>query len=223
MPVAPVVDNFYTTVRNVSGKTLPFSFLPRGKALANNAEVTFLGSIDQHLTNRRKRTSFENAIKNSLIIVTAGPAEAQVILCAVDNTTVLAKGDMVWLDTDDVKGAAVFTWNTDLATTQNDFANKFLGIALAAHANGGGAITNFPVDISEEAVWSIPCTSQAHEVGQTLGPAKDTGNALLSQKLENAVAASSIARAAKRDASATTTVKVRLRSAHRGTNAAGAQ
>jgi len=36
----------------------------------------------------------------------------------VDSDTELEAGDLVWLDTDDVKPASAFTWTTDLATTQ---------------------------------------------------------------------------------------------------------
>ena len=45
-------------------------------------------------------------------------------LFAVDSSTVIEIGDLLWLDTDDVKPASDLTWNTDLATTQADFASK---------------------------------------------------------------------------------------------------
>lgn len=209
MAVAPVTTNLYTTVRNVSGKTLTFGFLPpHGKTLDDNEEYTFAGDIQQYLTSARKVNAFKNAIEDGLLVVGRGADQSQVVYCAVDNTSVIAAGDMVFLDTDDVKSAADFTWDTDLATTQAEFAAKFLGIALAAHASGGGAITDFPVDISHTAVYSLPCTSETHEIGDTLGPAKDSGNALLPQKLVKAAAGNSIASCVKRDGTAATTVSV---------------
>jgi hypothetical protein len=149
--------------------------------------------------------------------------EQFIVHVAVDSTTAIQAGDALFLDTDDAKPASSETWNTNLATTQANFVNHFLGIAQADHPANGGAVTNFPVDIGPNSVYEMDCASETHEIGDTLGIDKDTGNALLPSTLEKAVAASSCFRCVRRDASASTKVYVRLQSAYWGENAAGSQ
>ncbi len=224
MPVAPSTASLYTTILNTSGVTKTFSFLPpHGKTLTAGQSVTFVGSVYQYLKNARKLAGFLSAVTRGDICLLSGPTRAETVLCAVGNTSVIAPGDLLYLTSGAVKSAADFTWDTNLATTQAGFKALFIGVALAAHANGGGAITTFPVDISQEAIYNYACTSETHEIGDTLAPAKAAGNALLPQKLVKAVAGSSIARCESRDASAATTVSVRLQSAFRGQNVSGAQ
>ena len=146
-----------------------------------------------------------------------------IVRVAVDTGTAISAGDALYLDTDDAKPASSETWDTNLATTQANFVNHFLGIAQADHAANSGALTDFPVDISPFAVYELDCASEAHELGDTLGMDKAGGNALLQSTLEKAVAASSAFRCVKRDASAATKVYVRMQSAYWGVNAAGSQ
>lgn len=227
MPVAPTKAQFNTTVINTNAKTLFFGFLPpHGKTLTSGQSFTFVGDLYNYCASRGRRftTALTNAITRGDMVVQTGPSGSETVLCSVLNTTVIAVGDTVFLDTGgDVKSATVFTWDTNIGTTQPEFKVKFLGVALAAHANGGGAIATFPVDISPDVVWQFPCTSEAHEIGDTLGLAKASGNALLPQQLVKAIAANSIARCVSRDASAATTVSVRLQSAYRGNNSGGNQ
>jgi hypothetical protein len=142
---------------------------------------------------------------------------------AVDSATAISAGDFLFLDTDDAKPAADFAWDTDLATTQAAFVNKFLGIAQADHPANSGAVSNFPVDISPLAVYELDCASQTHEVGDTLGPDKASGNALVSAVVKKAVAASSCFRAARRNPAARERVYARMQSAYWGVNDAGRQ
>ncbi len=146
-----------------------------------------------------------------------------IIRVAVDSATAINAGDAVYLDTDDAKPASSEPWVTDLATTQANFVNHFLGIAQADHAANSGAVTDFPVDIAPTAVYEIDCASETHEVGDTLGMDKAAGNTLLASTLEKAVAASSCFRCIRRDASAATRIYVRMQSAYWGENAQGAQ
>jgi hypothetical protein len=225
MAVAPVSTGAYTTIRNISGVTKTFSFLPpHGKRLADNAEAVIAGDINDYFTNNlRKQKAFKKALENGWLLVSLNIPSAEIVYVDVADTTVIAAGDLVYLTAGAVKAAADFTWNTDLATTQAGFTDVFVGVALQSHASGGGHITDFPVDISPASTWTFPCTSETHEIGDTLGPKKAAGNALVSQTLVKSVAASSIARCVKRDTSAATSVTVRIQSAYRGHNAAGAQ
>lgn len=131
---------------------------------------------------------------------------------AVDSSTVIEIGDAVYLDTDDVKPASSFTWNTNLATTQGDFAAKFVGIAMESSASGQTSDIN--VDVSSTSVYEVACTSDTYEVGAPLGLAKDTGNNLLDQTWEDATGTSAVARVYKRVTSAATKVEVTVAPAY---------
>lgn len=146
-----------------------------------------------------------------------------IVHVAVNAATAIQAGDAVFLDTDDAKPAAAETWSTDLATTQANFVNHFLGIAQADHPANSGATTDFPIDISPLAVYEMDCASETHEVGDTLGLDKASGNALLSNVLEKAVAASGCFRCVRRNPAARDKVYVRMQSAYWGHNAAAAQ
>ena len=130
----------------------------------------------------------------------------------INSATVLEIGDMCFYDTDDVKPAADFTWDTNLATTQAGFADVFLGIAM--HQSASGDTDNVDVDVSVEAIYEFTVASATYEFGARLGPDKASGDALLSQVLEAAVAASSVAVAVERKASASTSLKVQFASAY---------
>ena len=133
-------------------------------------------------------------------------------LFAVDSGTVIARGDMLFLDTDDVKPASSFTWDTNIATTQTAFAVKFAGVAAEAHAAGVAGVIS--VDVSPLSVWEMDQASATAEVGGPLAPAKQSGNALENQKLVAAAASASIGRVHTRLASANTRVLATLASAY---------
>ena len=129
----------------------------------------------------------------------------------VDSGTVLEAGDMVFLDSNDVKPASDFTWTTNLATTQAAFAAAFLGITHQQSADG--QTDDVSVDLSANAVYEFDAASATYEVGDDLGPDELSG-ALMNQKLE-AVASGSlgIARAAEYKAAASTSLRVTFASA----------
>jgi hypothetical protein len=66
-----------TKVRNMTGVTATFGFLPpHGKTLTAGQEYTFFGSLSallQAITSKRKRTAFQNALKNGDIVVVSSP------------------------------------------------------------------------------------------------------------------------------------------------------
>lgn len=149
--------------------------------------------------------------------------QQMIIRVAVDSATEISMGDLVYLDTDDAKPAGSETWNTDLATTQSNFTNHFLGIAQADHAANSGAVLDFPVDISPMSIYEMDCDEETHEVGDLFGPVKATGNALLPAKLKKSAAASSCARCMRRDPVAQDRVLVHFQSAYWGINDATKQ
>lgn len=138
--------------------------------------------------------------------------QQQLVQCPVDSGTVIEKGDIIWLDTDDVKPASSVTWDTNLATTQAALADAFVGIAAAPSASG--ETDAIPVDVSADSVYEFTVASDTYMLGAPLGADKASGNALLDQALEDAVAASSIAMAAEFKTAATTLLRVRFASAY---------
>lgn len=128
----------------------------------------------------------------------------------VDSATVIEAGDLVWLDTDDAKPASQFTWTTNLATTQGNFAAKFLGVAHQPSA--AGETSPISVDVSPDSVYEFDVACASYELGTPLGP-DESSSTLMNQKLETAVATSAIARSAEFTASSVGTLRVTLASA----------
>jgi hypothetical protein len=129
----------------------------------------------------------------------------------VDSETVIEAGDLVWLDTDDVKPASAFPWTTDLATTQGNFAAVFLGVAHQSSAAGETA--DISVDLSPFSVYEFEVDAGTYEVGGLLGP-DNVSNALADQRLTTvSSAALAIARAAEYKAAAATLLRVQFASA----------
>ena len=129
----------------------------------------------------------------------------------VDSGTIIEAGDLVYLDTNDVKPASEFPWDTDLATTQADFAAVFLGVAHEQSADGDTA--DVSVDLSPLAVYEFDVASATYELGGLLGP-DENSSALMNQQLETAALSLSIARAAEYKAAASTKLRVTFASAY---------
>ena len=71
------IDCINTTVRNMSGKSAVFGFLPpHGKKLAAGEEYTFFGSVENllsRITSGRKRAGFTAAVQSGDLVVVSGP------------------------------------------------------------------------------------------------------------------------------------------------------
>lgn len=199
-----------------------FGYLPpHGKSLAAAASKTYAGDIRLKM-NTRQRAALQKDLDS-------GKAELLVynrflVSVVAATSPAIAVGDAVIYvtSTDLVSPAASTTWNTDLATTQADFTNIFLGIAATAKG-AGVASQKVLVDISPFSVREFTCTSETHNLDELLSMKKDTGNALLSSTLVKAVAASSPFRVRRVDGSAATKVLASWHSAFWGNNAQGAQ
>jgi hypothetical protein len=107
--------------------------------------------------------------------------QVQLARLRVDSGTVIEAGDMVFLDSDDVKPASSFAWTTDLATTQAAFAASFLGIAHQQSADG--ETDDVSVDLSPHSVYEFDVNPAMYEVGDDLGPDEDSST-LMDQQLE---------------------------------------
>jgi hypothetical protein len=130
----------------------------------------------------------------------------------VDSGTVIEAGDLVYLDGDDVKPAASFTWTTDLATTQAAFAAQFAGVAHQSSASGQTA--DISVDVSPMSIYEFDVNSAAYEVGDVLAP-DELLSAIMSQQLESVASANlGIARASEYRASSSSRLRVTFASAY---------
>lgn len=213
-----------TLLINPTNVARTYSYLPpHGRTIAAGGSLVLDGDILADLgalRYNRKLIGLKNDVQRGYLhvfrnfrhLVSANVLAAQAI----------AIGDMVYLSGGNLVPASSLAWNTDLATTQADFANVFLGIAVEAKGVTSGN-QKLLVDVSPNSHYFYPCASQTHEIGDTFGPDKDTGNAILKGTLEKAVAASSIARCVQRNPSAATKVVVRFQSSLWGFNAAGSQ
>jgi hypothetical protein len=129
----------------------------------------------------------------------------------VDSGTVLNPGDLVYLDTDDVKPASDLPFDTDLATTRGNFAAVFLGICHQASADGETA--DVSVDLSPLSVYEYDCDSATFEVGSLLTPDGDGTGLEAARLAKTTTAGVAIARAAEYKAAAATTIRAQFASA----------
>lgn len=127
----------------------------------------------------------------------------------VVSATVIEIGDLVEAPSGVPAKAADHTWNTNLATTQEEFHDNFLGVAMQRSRSGD----TDQVRIATEGVFEFDCAAATFELGALVGPAKQSGNALESQKVV-AVSTENLAigRVAKRYGSNTTKVLVAISS-----------
>ena len=125
------------------------------------------------------------------------------VMLVVDAETVIEIGDLVFLDTDDVKPASATGYGASLAATQETFHDKFVGVAM--QASRAGETTD--VRVATSGVFEFEQAAASAEVGTRIGVDDNGGgDALLNQQVI-AVAVGSpqlaIGRCARRATSAT--------------------
>ena len=97
-------------------------------------------------------------------------------------------GDLVAYESSTLVRAEDQAWNTSLLQTQTDFVASFLGVCAQRKDTGktqpgtGGGPAGF-VRVDTTGVFEFDCASATFNIGDLVGPAKDTGNNLLSQKV----------------------------------------
>ncbi len=130
----------------------------------------------------------------------------------VETTSVVEPGDLIFLDETVIRPASETPWNVDLATTQQDFANTFLGIAHEQSANGES--DPLSVDVSATSVYEFDVTSSTFEFGNALGPEGGTSVLLDQQLAFVGTAAQAIARAMEYTDQMVTRLRVSFASAY---------
>ena len=132
------------------------------------------------------------------------------VVAAVDSGTVIEIGDLVWQDTDDAKPASSQADQQSETANQEAFADKFLGVAMQRSRAGETA----PIRVATTGVFEFDCPSGTFELGDMVGADENgAGNALLNQQVAKVAESKyAIGRVAKRQAAATTSVLVDVRS-----------
>lgn len=135
-----------------------------------------------------------------------------------DTAVAIAIGDLCYIDssTGKVEPASNFTWTSDLATTQPLFAARFVGVAGQRYDGTNSTaygIKDGNLRVDTDGVYEFDCAAATFKVGDLVGPAKQSGNALENQKVA-AVAGKTLAIGRVVEAgTSVTTVKVRISSA----------
>lgn len=127
---------------------------------------------------------------------------------AVDSATVIAVGDALWMDTDDVKPASDVTDQGTEAANQEYFHDRFAGIALEASGNG----ETDDIWVATMGLFTLSSPSSTYEVGDLVGMDENgSGDGLLDQTVAS-VGGSNLAvgRVSARVAPAATSVQVAI-------------
>jgi len=132
------------------------------------------------------------------------------VIAAVDSATVIEIGDMLWLDTDDAKPASSQADQGTETDNQTLLTSKFLGVAMQRSRAGDTS----PVRVATTGVFEFDCPSGTFELGDLIGVDEDSGGTELCDQQVASVASATyaVARIAKREASAVTSVLVDIRS-----------
>lgn len=131
-----------------------------------------------------------------------------VVSKAVASATVIEIGDIVEQAADGtITPASAHTWNTDLATTQGELQDTFLGVAMQRSRNGD----TDSIRVATSGVFEFDCAAATFELGKVVSAAKQSGNALENQKIAGVASEGlAVGRIAKRYGSNTTTALVEI-------------
>lgn len=109
------------------------------------------------------------------------------VVAPVLTAQAVAVGDLVGLSSGNVVRAEDETWITDTATTQANFVQKFLGasgqVKVAGTARVPANSEDNVIRVAVDGVYEFDCASATFKVGDLVGPAKATGDALESKKV----------------------------------------
>ena len=132
------------------------------------------------------------------------------VIAAVDAATVIEIGDLVYQETDDARPAASQADQGSKDANQALFTTKCLGVAMQRSRSGDSA----PIRVATTGVFEFDCAGATFELGTLIGVDENAGGTALENQQVIQVADSqyAIARVTKREASASTSVLVDIRS-----------
>jgi predicted RecA/RadA family phage recombinase len=130
------------------------------------------------------------------------------ILVPVDAPTVIAVGDLLWLDTDDAKPAALQPDQGTEAANQELFHDRFLGVALQPSAAGETS----DILVGTSGMFEFAMLSGTAQLGELFGVDENAaGNGLLNQQVDQVAAPNlALGRCARHVAVATDRVWVEI-------------
>ncbi len=132
------------------------------------------------------------------------------VIAAVDAATAIEIGDLVYQETDDARPASSQADQNTKEANQELFTSKFLGVAMQRSRSGETA----PIRVATTGVFEFDCPSGTFELGNLMGVNENAaGTALLNQQAVTVAQSNrAMGRVAKREAVATTSVLVDVRS-----------
>ena len=142
--------------------------------------------------------------------------DPEVLFLPAASDTVIELGDLVAYDASNhvAYPASSETWDTDLATTQANFADNFVGVCTVASPDGETI-----VGVATDGTFELACAAATFDPGDPVGPADSGSNSLKDQEVASAVAASSVGAVVQYYGSNTTSVIIRVASKLRPANA----
>lgn len=143
--------------------------------------------------------------------------ETNPVFVTVATAKAVSTGAIVGMSSDTLVLASDTTWDTNIATTQTAFTPLFLGVAaqdkVTTVARVHGNSDDNVIRVATGGVWEFDCASANFAVGDKVGPAKASGNALEDEKVVAvATEALAIGRVVE-SATSATKVKVQILSA----------
>jgi hypothetical protein len=142
--------------------------------------------------------------------------EVQPVVATVATAQAVTTGDLVAMSSGTLTRAEDETWDTNEATTRANFVAKFLGVSMQTKAANiarpyGNSKDNAIVVGTGPMVVEFNAALATYALGALVGPAKATGNALLSQTVKGvSTEAEAIGRVAEATGANATKVKVRI-------------
>lgn len=131
--------------------------------------------------------------------------DTNAVMAAVDPSTVIEIGDLLWQDVDDAKPASALLITGGESRAER-FAAKFLGVAMQRSRNGETA----PVRVATTGRFDFDCRLGSFQLGDLVGvPVNDTGKLQNQAVVKVSSSRHAIGRVAKREAGATVLVEVR--------------
>ncbi len=136
--------------------------------------------------------------------------ETNPIVLPVDEDTVIEIGDLLYLETDDVRPASQQTDQSTEEANQGLLASKFAGVAMQRSRAGDTAA----VRVATCGAFEFTCPSGTFEVGDLVGASEAaSGTAMEDQQVESVLRPElAVGVVARRVASADTKVLIRIRS-----------
>jgi hypothetical protein len=125
-------------------------------------------------------------------------------------TNTINLGDLVALESNKAVPVTVFTWTTDLATTQTNFATAFLGMSTGRSRAATTDPRDLEVPVQMDGTIEMDCSSGTYTIGQYVGPIKAAGNALLNTVAGVATKALAVGVVVRDSGASATRVMVRL-------------